>query len=325
MIVLLDATELIRDPFCEGIGWRVLAHAASAWKLRIVVSEVVVAEAVAHYQRHVSEARVGYERWIEKHGGPLGLSDVADAAMAAMTAASKSYGDRLRECLRAAGAEFIEPPDVPHMTLVVRAATRRPPCNAKGDGYRDTLNWLTVLAFTASDPGEEIACVTRDSQDFANAEQTGFSEPLLNELREGGADERVRLIGTIPDLVLALADALAPEGGKDLDAVRDRLRDESVLAYVADQVLAAVGEIHVDPRSCGLPVSTKTARIVEVGLPRNLALTVRGAVPGDETVAEFTVEADTALLVELVQSAGIEGDQWTVVSVDAAGVVARVV
>lgn len=46
-----------------------------------------MAEAVAGYQRRVNEARVGYERWIEKHGAPLGLSDVADAAVTAMTSA----------------------------------------------------------------------------------------------------------------------------------------------------------------------------------------------------------------------------------------------
>lgn len=71
MIVLLDTTELMRDPWCNRLAWRVLAQAASAWNLRVVVSEVVIAEAVAGYQRRIDDVGVAFHGFVDKHFGPL--------------------------------------------------------------------------------------------------------------------------------------------------------------------------------------------------------------------------------------------------------------
>lgn len=140
MIVLLDANVLLRDPMCEGHVWRVLAHAPESWNLRVFVTEVVVAETVARYQAEVATVLTGWGK-ITKGSARLGLEDAASNVVQAVRAAIEGYEAHLRDSLSAAHVELIPPPDVPHMELVARSVTRRRPCDDKGDGYRDTLNW----------------------------------------------------------------------------------------------------------------------------------------------------------------------------------------
>jgi PIN domain len=156
MFILLDTTAILSDPLCAGTAWRVLAHAEPAWNLRVFVPEVVVAEAIAGYRRRITEALVGFQRWGDKHAGPLGLRSVREAAEAALEEAASSYPARLREALNDLNATVIKPPDVAHMVLVERAAARRRPCDADGNGYRDTLNWLTLLALASEYRDERI-------------------------------------------------------------------------------------------------------------------------------------------------------------------------
>src|SRR6266540_990392 len=99
MLILLDTTAILNDPLCRGIAWRVVAHAAPAWNLRLFVPEVVVAEAIAGYRRRIAEALVGLQRWGDKHAGPLGLGSVREAAEAALNEAASSYPASLREAL----------------------------------------------------------------------------------------------------------------------------------------------------------------------------------------------------------------------------------
>jgi len=54
VIAFLDANVLMQDPMCAGTTWQVFAHAPDSWQLRLVTSEIAVAEAVAGYKRELA-------------------------------------------------------------------------------------------------------------------------------------------------------------------------------------------------------------------------------------------------------------------------------
>jgi hypothetical protein len=99
MFILLDTTAILSDPLCSGTAWRVIAHAAPAWNLRVFVPEVVVAEAVAGYRRRIADSLAGLQRWGDKYAGPLGLRSVREAAEAALKEVASSYPANLRKLL----------------------------------------------------------------------------------------------------------------------------------------------------------------------------------------------------------------------------------
>jgi hypothetical protein len=143
-LIVLDATELLSDPTCSGTAWHVVAHAA-ANDPSVVVPEIVVVEAAAGMLRTVQEARTGLDRWREKHARRIGMTEIAQHWDDELDAVANRYEDELRRRLSSLDVQIIPPVDVDHLTVVRRATQRQPPCNGNGDGYRDTLNWLTLL------------------------------------------------------------------------------------------------------------------------------------------------------------------------------------
>ena len=297
VLVVLDTTELMGDPVCGGIGWRVLAHAVSKWHLRLIVPEVAVAEAVAGYGRAIAEAAVALERF-SKLARRLGFPDASEGAAAAAKEALEGYEERLRKALGDAGAEFVGPPEVAHLDLVQRACSRRRPCDSNGDGYRDTLNWLTVVRVAEASPDDEVVWVTGNFKDFADESGTRLHPDLTEDLKQAGVSGRVRLVLSIGDLAQELAAGLPVEVGDDLRRAAEYLQAETVRSYIAAEVFVSMVGGVVDARRGGLPPWTQRAEISRaVGEPREVKVEMRGSLAGREGVAEFEFEADTTLLI----------------------------
>jgi hypothetical protein len=85
-----------------------------------------------------------------------------------LTDGAANYAGRLRKRLEESGVEILPVPGFPHKDLVQRATERRRPCNDKGDGYRDTLNWLTLLDFAKAEPDHRIIWVSNNTDDFGS-------------------------------------------------------------------------------------------------------------------------------------------------------------
>lgn len=299
MIVLLDTTVLTADPTCAGNAWRVLVLAAPAWGIRIATTEVVVAEAVANYQRQVEEARAGLKGWAKKKRlGALGLRDAFTVADETLSAGAASYHERLDEILRASNVNILSIANFPHTELVTRATARRRPCDDKGDGYRDTLNWLTLLALATDHPEERVIWVSNNTDDFGSGsgEAKAVLHPhLIEDLNSISASERVSWELSLADTVLALAAEYAPGTEADIKQVQEKVRNDSVLEFLAMELLAPALELHISPQDCGLPLQTVSASLRFVGGIRNLNLVVKGIISNEGSLAEFTVEVDAGI------------------------------
>ncbi|MGH3202453.1 MAG: PIN domain-containing protein [Streptosporangiaceae bacterium] len=321
MLVVLDTTAILSDPMCAGVAWRILANARSVWGVQVYVPEVVVIEAVAGYQRRLGEATVSWGRWEQKHGRPLGLTEVVEAVDVALKEAASSYPVRLRASLDELDATVIAAPDVDHSVVVQRAASRRRPCDDNGNGYRDTLNWLTVLSLASQFSDDQIVWVSNNSRDFGQEDGSELHEQLVDDLIAAGAEKRVRWIRTLPDLVLSLSAEHSSDIPGDLKAIQARLREEALSAFISADVLARMPGSHLDPQQCGLPTVTVSARIVTIGEPGDLLLTVRGSAANNETVVEFELEASVLLLIEIPPD--VSDLSTVVVSIDSAGASAQ--
>jgi uncharacterized protein YeaC (DUF1315 family) len=308
------------DPLCKGTAWRVLANAPSAWDIQIFLPEVAVLEAVAGYQRRLTEALAGVSSWEKKLGTLLGLTNLTKTLDNALKESAASYPDQFQSSLNELGAKILAPPDVDHIQVVQRAVSRRRPCDQKGDGYRDTLNWLTVLALASQHPDDQIVWVSDNSRDFGSDDGTTLHEDLIRDLEAIGAQNRVRWIRTLADLVLALAAEHTSNAPGTLKEIQARLHEETLRAFISSQVLAVTAGTVLDPKRCGLPVITSSAKVATVGDPTEIEFTVRGTAADNETAVEFELEASTS--IELDVPPGTAPDitgHLTAASLDAAG------
>jgi hypothetical protein len=294
MIVALDANVLMRDPMCNGLAWRILALGASSWDVAIVVPRVAMIEAVVGYQRKIGYSVEGLDKWAAKYVGQLGLTEVHEAAREGCRAAGERYAQQLQEVLDSLGAAVHEPPEVPLLDLVERAARRQRPCDDNGDGFRDTLNWLTVIDLARQNPSQQVVWISDDS-DFAAQDKKVLHEELVAELREAGVADRVRYYSSVHELVTTL---VSEHPDQPLDQVRQALRDRTVRDYILDQILPQVVSLPVDPRRCALPVGAPVGRIATVNSPPSDSdwdVEVRGGLDGSAVVS-FDVVTEVGIL-----------------------------
>ncbi|TDD44966.1 DUF4935 domain-containing protein [Kribbella antibiotica] len=309
MLVVLDTTVFGADPMCASDAWGVLAHAAEAWDLKIVVPSVVQLEAVAGYQRSLVGLQTAAEGWMKKQRFiGLGLSAAADDLEMSIHEAAENYGDQLTAILADLNAIIVPVPNVPHSVVVERAVSRRKPCNSSGDGYRDTLNWLTVLELLRQYPDDDLYWVSNNTGDFGgDSAPESDQEPdpvpavlhaeLLEELAAAGFSERVKYAHELRDMVSDLAATLAPELPQDMRNLRSQLRAQTLTRFVAQEVLPGVAPSIVVPRECALPVDTIWAELLAVGELSDFDFEIRGAAGGDQALIDFKITGESVLVL----------------------------
>ena len=303
MIVFLDANALMQDPTCSGTVWHVLAHAPDAWSLRLVTSEVAVAEAVAGYSRRVDIEIAKLDK-VSNSWGTLGVLDVAGPAREALLQKAVNYPDELESSLSAAGFEVLAVPPVPHMQVVSRSVGRRRPCDSKGDGYRDTLIWFSVLLTTQENPDEVVLFVTNDS-DFMDDDRETFHDDLFDDLDEIDAKSRVRLVQVLADVALELAGNAPDE--VDLRRLKSDLKDETVRHFI-EGLLPDLQDRALGARECALPRLTGSSSLQDIGPIERFEYVVKGGLSHDEAVAEFSFEARTRIVLWL--PVGVSPDEY---------------
>lgn len=155
------------------------------------MTEVVALETVGGMRSKTQEAHSAMRRWRRTWGGHLNLHEKAEALCDETHTVGVEYETTLRLLLKRLGIEVVGIPEIPHLALVERAVSRRKPCDEKGDGYRDALNWLTVLAFANQLSDQEVYWISSNIKDFANSDQSDFHPDLKADLEGIGATDRV--------------------------------------------------------------------------------------------------------------------------------------
>ncbi len=311
MIVLLDTTVFGADALCGGDAWQTLVLAAPIWGVRIVTTEVVIEEAIGNYEREVKAARTGLKRWADKRLGTLGLWDAFRSADEVLADGAAHYAERLRDRLTAANIQVLPVAEIPHIDLVKRASARRRPCNDKGDGYRDTLNWLILLELAGAEK-EPIIWVSANTTDFGSGRDDGgleFHPQLVEDLEPVAALDRVSWQLTLADVVISLAAEHALGSESDIKQIKEKVRNASVLEFLERELIPSAIRQRVNARQCALPRETISASFRAMENVRNLKLTLKGIVPGERGIAEFTVEVDAGIDATLVLPADPSGTE----------------
>jgi len=311
MIVFLDANVVMQDPTCSGVVWQVLAHAPDSWELRLVTSEVVVAEAVAGYERQVAEAIDELSKLASKWGR-LGLGTGVASLRDALQKKVKRYQDDLMYSLEAVGADVLPVPAVSHMQVVERSVARRRPCDKHGNGYRDTLVWLTVLELTASNIDAQLVLVTND-QDFMDARREGLHPDLVEDISNVAESGRVRLAKSLADIMMYLAEK-SPDQAY-LMALKAELKEETVRRYVAS-LASSLEDTPLNIYACALPPLCTTSYLQSVGPIDGLKIQIRGGVGDGAAVAAFTFEADAHIVLTLPSESEIDDENATCITKD---------
>jgi len=177
MKMVLDTTEIVRDPLLSTIQTQTLREFARLSGAEIVVPEVVLREAMRRMNADLRTAANSVQEAMHDAGKWLGaVTFVSGVGKWLDDGRRWTYVERLRFRLEERGIRILDYPDVPHAHLVEAVCARQPPFGQKGQGYQDALVWCTVLGLAKGD--NEVALITQNRKDFP-ASEDGTPDPGL--------------------------------------------------------------------------------------------------------------------------------------------------
>ncbi|MDJ0404006.1 PIN domain-containing protein [Rhodococcus erythropolis] len=293
VIIVLDATVLLSNPQLNSKWWDGLIAATAGWNARVVVPRVVIAETVANFRRNVTGLLPALSEWGKKENR-FGVAPIRDAAAKSVLALADDFEGTLSAALIASGVSIVEPPSnqgvADHSTVARRVAEHRKPADgaARKDGYRDTLNWLTVLDLADAHPGMDILWISHNTEDFGAATQADKDRPtwheeILAELNHRGLADRVKWYLNIPTLLQQVAATTQPVVDDEHSSPIDRMSLQDLAHRGA---IAAIGR-SVKPRAVALPKIARRASIIQIQELQNVEVSAGGTLQSGEVVVSF--------------------------------------
>lgn len=165
MIVIIDANVIVSNPHLRGSLWEQVSEAVAGGRLEVLMPQFAFNEAIAVYQRRRAAKKIEIQSSARHTSQAVGL--ILKQAQELVDREAEDYPDLLKETLRRAGVQLLDPPRVGHEALVAKATSRRRPFDDSGTGYRDALHWATVLEVVeARYEASDIVFVSADRKAF---------------------------------------------------------------------------------------------------------------------------------------------------------------
>lgn len=156
----MDANAIVADPNLGAGVWKQLEHAVSAGRVRVVAPEIALEEASA--KRAQTLRAIGRKLREDSKYAPAEVRSLVLQAQDEAARLANEYEQTLRSTWAGSGFDIVSTAQAAHLTVARRAIRRIRPFNDQGNGYRDTLHWLTLLEIAHQSPDEDITLVSND-------------------------------------------------------------------------------------------------------------------------------------------------------------------
>lgn len=182
LYAFLDTTALHKSYMLRGGHWPVVERGIEQSLLRVATSDVVVMELERQAMREVSDVNTSL-RSAASAAARLG----EDLEVSLLNVPAQWWRLQFESRLRHLGIEVVPHPQVAHEEIIRRDLAGTPPFKASGEGYRDTLIWMTFLGWIQSldlNPTDEVRFVSANTRQFGGNDKR-LAEILARELPAG--------------------------------------------------------------------------------------------------------------------------------------------
>ncbi len=163
MRVVLDTNIIHGDWHLGGANFRYLCHYLNNEQTQLLLPQVVLQEVNNIQARELAALATSIQSQVKRasqfNGRPI--------APEPLPLSIAEYDILLLLKRRIDNVVIVGYDDVPHSAVVERALKAARPFQKSGDGYRDTLIWLSLLTYLAGDKSTEpVAFITNNRSDF---------------------------------------------------------------------------------------------------------------------------------------------------------------
>jgi hypothetical protein len=189
MDIALDANILISDIWLRSQNMRVLFDYLAKTQSHVLISEVVVAEIKQHVKRQFMKSIASIDSALSS-GKRLGIIGISDFSCDQLLQSTFEEWERNFNQALNAGTTIRIPLNNNVLDEVIKRATERgKPCSESGEGVRDAIIWLNLLAFRTSTARDHaIAFVSQNTSDFAAPDKKSLHPELAKDAEQHGVN-----------------------------------------------------------------------------------------------------------------------------------------
>lgn len=262
MLIFIDTNVFFNHWYLRAPLFELLANYVSNEGATVVISEVVCAEMNAKFRAEQASAVKEFAKALRR---------VADFQLSTSATSEPSldqdYDFRAVLTARFENLEFVPFDSVPHSTLVPRAIRAIRPFRDNEKGYRDSLMWLSLVAYLKSEYANsgEVVFINANSNDFYKAEGTSLKlhADLDGDLSKEGFAGNFRIFTSLKDF----ADA---EIDKALHSIKHEEFEEHFGSEI-ERFAAAAAIDHLQQ----MALEDAQKLLEDADLPRRCARTIR--------------------------------------------------
>ncbi len=183
MRIIFDTNVLRTDFLLGSNNFRILIDFVEKTASTIVLPEIVLEELLSLYKKEL------YRRisQVNKSLRELNQITLEDLGIALEINVEKEVEEYRMRCLSKLGSFHLERvayKDSYLKDIVKRSIERIKPMSAKGEEFRDSILWLTILDYLQSEKGGEVIFISSDIKDFGNSDGSALHSDLRLELNQ---------------------------------------------------------------------------------------------------------------------------------------------
>lgn len=183
MDIILDSNIICSNFLLRSKDFKVLDDYLERTDSKYIFPKVIIEEIKGVYKRMLLERIEVLNKDLEKLNHMMlekrRIQNLPEIDVSILT---DEYYEFLRERLKIKEENIIEHNTEYMQQLVDRAISRTKPFNDKGNGFRDSLIWLTVKEFAKKAFGAQVAFISNNSTDFSdNRDKTKLAHSLIEE------------------------------------------------------------------------------------------------------------------------------------------------
>lgn len=189
MKIILDTNILRGDLFLSSNQFQILKDFAIKTFSTVVIPKIVLEELFALYKRellyqteNIQKSLIKLDRLLDRlkvihQDLELNIDDVI-----------KDYEAYINDKLTQMHSEIPEYKDSFLKEIIKRSNERIKPISIKGEEFRDTILWLTILDYLDREKFEEVVFISNNIRDFADDNQMVLHPRLQEDLRKQGSN-----------------------------------------------------------------------------------------------------------------------------------------
>jgi hypothetical protein len=232
MIVFVDANVIIGDPSLNLEEWQQLRSAVAAGRVIVTVPEIAIEEAIAKRRQNIRA--IGRKLVEEAKWAPREVKDIVRNAHRESLILAENFDETFRRSWASHGFQITPTANPDHLDVARRAIHRERPFNDQGNGYRDTLHWLSLLEMARKSPHERFVFVSGDGI-FAD-KQNRLQMELTNEFQKVSSASVV-LCRKLSELEIPGHYTSPPADSPQFeDALRNRLLEELAMEHALRRI-----------------------------------------------------------------------------------------